>query len=58
MVLIKINNTFKDIKIVSSGGVSNIIDILKLRNVNCYAVILGKALYDEKLEIKHVQELI
>ena len=56
--LIKINNTFKDIKIVSSGGVSNIIDILKLRNVNCYAVILGKALYDEKLKIKHVQELI
>jgi phosphoribosylformimino-5-aminoimidazole carboxamide ribotide isomerase len=56
--LIKINNTFKDIKIISSGGVSNIIDILKLRNVNCYAVILGKALYDEKLKIKHVQKLI
>lgn len=56
--LVKINNVFKYIKIISSGGVSNIIDILKLRNVNCYAVILGKALYDKKLSIEQVQELI
>jgi phosphoribosylformimino-5-aminoimidazole carboxamide ribotide isomerase len=56
--LVKIHNTFKDTRIISSGGVSNIIDVLKLRNVSCYAVILGKALYDKKLKIEHVQELI
>lgn len=56
--LVKINNTFKDIKVISSGGVSDIIDVLKLRNVNCYAVILGKALYDKKLNIQQVKLLV
>lgn len=56
--LVKINKNFKDIKIIASGGVSNIVDIIKLRNTNCYAVILGKALYDKKLEIYQVQKVI
>ncbi|MBA3751099.1 MAG: 1-(5-phosphoribosyl)-5-[(5-phosphoribosylamino)methylideneamino]imidazole-4-carboxamide isomerase [Nitrosopumilus sp.] len=56
--IVKINSTFKDIKITSSGGVSDIIDIIKLRNTNCHAVILGKALYDNKLAIDQVQKVI
>jgi len=56
--IVKINSTFKDIKIISSGGVSDIIDIIKLRNTNCHAVILGKALYDNKLAIDQVQKVI
>jgi phosphoribosylformimino-5-aminoimidazole carboxamide ribotide isomerase len=56
--IVKINNTFKDIKIISSGGVSDIIDIIKLRNTNCHAVILGKALYDKKIAIDQVQKVI
>jgi phosphoribosylformimino-5-aminoimidazole carboxamide ribotide isomerase len=56
--LVKINKNFKDIKVISSGGVSDIVDIIKLRNVNCYGVILGKSIYDKKLEISQVQKVI
>ena len=49
--LIKISNNYKDINIISSGGISSIIDIIKLRNTNCEAVILGKALYDNQITI-------
>lgn len=56
--LVRLNNNFKDIKIISSGGISNIIDIIKLRNTNCHATILGKALYDKQLTINQVQKVI
>ena len=56
--IVRINKKFKDIKIISSGGISNILDIIKLRNTKCYAVILGKALYDNKLSINQVQKVI
>ncbi len=56
--VVRINNVFKDIKIISSGGISDIIDIIKLRNTNCHAVILGKALYDKQLTINQVQQVI
>ncbi len=56
--LVRINNVFKDIKIISSGGISNIIDIIRLRNTNCHAVILGKALYDKQITINQVQMVI
>ncbi|MER5175580.1 MAG: 1-(5-phosphoribosyl)-5-[(5-phosphoribosylamino)methylideneamino] imidazole-4-carboxamide isomerase [Candidatus Nitrosocosmicus sp.] len=56
--LVRLNNNFKDIKIISSGGISNIIDIIKLRNTNCHAAILGKALYDKQLTINQVQKVI
>lgn len=54
----KIHNIFGNIKIISSGGISGIIDIIKLKNTKCYAVILGKALYDNKIEISQVKKLI
>jgi len=56
--IVRINKKFKDIKIISSGGISNILDIIKLRNTKCYAVILGKALYDKQLTINQVQKVI
>jgi phosphoribosylformimino-5-aminoimidazole carboxamide ribotide isomerase len=56
--LVRINNVFKDIKIISSGGISNIRDIIRLRNTNCHAVILGKALYDKQITIDQVQKVI
>jgi phosphoribosylformimino-5-aminoimidazole carboxamide ribotide isomerase len=56
--LTKINKGFKDIKIISSGGISDIIDIIKLRNSKCYAVILGKALYDKKIDIGLIKKVI
>ena len=56
--IVRINKKFKHIKIISSGGISNILDIIKLRNAKCHAVVLGKALYDNKLSINQVQKVI
>jgi phosphoribosylformimino-5-aminoimidazole carboxamide ribotide isomerase len=56
--IVRINKKFKQIKIISSGGISNILDIIKLRNTKCHAVILGKALYDNKLSIDQVLKVI
>jgi phosphoribosylformimino-5-aminoimidazole carboxamide ribotide isomerase len=56
--IVRISKKFKDIKIISSGGISNILDIIKLRNTKCYTVILGKALYDNKISINQVQKVI
>lgn len=38
--------------IIASGGISNNTDIIKVKETGAYAVILGKALYDGKIDIK------
>ncbi|NOJ29234.1 MAG: 1-(5-phosphoribosyl)-5-[(5-phosphoribosylamino)methylideneamino]imidazole-4-carboxamide isomerase [Nitrososphaeraceae archaeon] len=42
-------------KIIASGGISNISDIIKVKNIGCSSVILGKALYDGKISIKQAK---
>ena len=50
-------NTDRKSKIIASGGISNLIDVLRVRSIGCDSVILGKALYEERLEIKKVKAL-
>jgi phosphoribosylformimino-5-aminoimidazole carboxamide ribotide isomerase len=50
-------NTDRKSKIIASGGISNLLDILRVRSIGCDSVILGKALYEERLEIKKVKAL-
>ncbi|CAH2213004.1 1-(5-phosphoribosyl)-5-[(5-phosphoribosylamino)methylideneamino]imidazole-4-carboxamide isomerase [Tepidibacter aestuarii] len=40
------------LNIIASGGISSIDDIRKLKNMNIYGAITGKALYDNKIELK------
>lgn len=40
------------LNIIASGGISSIDDIKKLKNMNIYGVITGKALYDNKMELR------
>ncbi len=40
------------LNIIASGGISSIDDIKKLKNMNIYGAITGKALYDNKIELK------
>jgi len=45
--------SFKDLKLIVSGGVSSIEDIKKLNNFDdIYGVIVGKALYEGKIDLK------
>jgi len=44
-------------RIMASGGIASLLDILKVRSAGCSSVILGKALYDGKLSIERVKTL-
>ena len=52
----KIQNLFPDIKLIASGGVSSIEDVIKLNEMDVYAVVVGKAIYENKInyQITHV----
>ena len=43
-----------DIEIIASGGVTTMKDIEILRNMRLYGAIVGKALYDGKLNLEEV----
>lgn len=44
-------------KIIASGGIASINDIIKLKSMNIYGVILGKALYDNKIRLEEVRSI-
>lgn len=50
-------NTDRKSKIIASGGISSLVDVLRVRSIGCYSVILGKALYEERLDIKKVKAI-
>ena len=39
-------------KIIASGGISSIEDIIRVKNIGCSAVILGKSIYEGKIDVK------
>lgn len=47
----------KGTKIIASGGISNINDVLQVKNCNAYGVILGKALYENKILIEEAKRI-
>ena len=48
---------YPGINLVASGGVSDIKDILELRKINPYAVVVGKAIYENKIDLKELSEI-
>jgi len=48
---------FASANIIASGGISSVEDAIKVRNVGCSAVILGKALYEGKLSVEKVKAI-
>ncbi len=49
--------SFKNVNIIASGGISEDEDIIKVKKMGAYAVILGKALYDGKINIKSIRAI-
>jgi phosphoribosylformimino-5-aminoimidazole carboxamide ribotide isomerase len=43
--------------VIASGGISNIKDIQDVKQKNAFGVILGKALYENKISIEEVKQL-
>ena len=58
---IKKINYFQDIievPLVASGGVSSLDDLLNLKKSNVFGTIVGKAIYDKKVDIKKIFHLV
>ena len=44
-------------KIIASGGISKLDDIIKVKNCNAHSVVLGKALYENKISIEEAKKI-
>lgn len=45
------------VNLIASGGVSNIEDLYKVKEIGCEGVIIGKAIYEGRITLKELQEL-
>jgi len=54
----KIQEGFPNLSILASGGVRSIDDIKKLQDLGLFAVIISRALYEGKLHLKEIENLL
>jgi phosphoribosylformimino-5-aminoimidazole carboxamide ribotide isomerase len=47
---------YSDIKLIASGGVSNLNDLIELKEIGCYAAVVGKAIYEEKITLTDIMK--
>ena len=47
-----------DLKIIASGGVSDIGDVEKLAEMNIYGIIIGKAIYENRISLPELQRFM
>jgi phosphoribosylformimino-5-aminoimidazole carboxamide ribotide isomerase len=52
-----INEENLDVNIILSGGISNIDDVIKVKELNPFGVILGKALYENQIAIEEAKRV-
>ena len=45
------------VSLIASGGVSNINDLYRLKDIGCSGIIIGKALYEGRITMKELSEL-
>jgi phosphoribosylformimino-5-aminoimidazole carboxamide ribotide isomerase len=49
---------FKGVSLIASGGISSIKDLEDLKETGCEGAILGKAIYENKIELKSLMNFI
>lgn len=47
---------YDSIKLIASGGVSSIEDVVKLKEAGLYGAIIGKAIYEQKIDLKELSK--
>jgi len=47
----------KNVNVISSGGISNLDDVIKVKEKNAFGVILGKALYENLITIEEAKKI-
>ena len=46
------------LKLIASGGVSNLEEIPRLASIGCEGVIIGKAIYENRISLKDLESFI
>jgi phosphoribosylformimino-5-aminoimidazole carboxamide ribotide isomerase len=46
-----------NVKLIASGGVSSLDDLIKLKEIGCEGVIVGKSIYEGKITLKELRKL-
>ena len=54
---IEVMKDFNDIKLIASGGIKNIQNILTLKELNIYGTIVGKAIYENTINLEELSKL-
>jgi phosphoribosylformimino-5-aminoimidazole carboxamide ribotide isomerase len=54
----KIKEHFHDLKLIASGGIGNIKDVEDCFKAGCESVIIGKAIYENKIKIADLTKLV
>ncbi|MCC6516324.1 MAG: 1-(5-phosphoribosyl)-5-[(5-phosphoribosylamino)methylideneamino]imidazole-4-carboxamide isomerase [Chitinophagales bacterium] len=49
---------YEEIKLIASGGVSCMRDLEQLKEIGCYAAIVGKSLYENKISFSDLQSFL
>ncbi|WP_337041669.1 1-(5-phosphoribosyl)-5-[(5-phosphoribosylamino)methylideneamino]imidazole-4-carboxamide isomerase [Emticicia sp. 17c] len=52
----KMQAQFTDLKIIASGGVSSMQDLEELAELNIFGVIVGKAIYENRISLKDIEQ--
>ena len=48
---------YPSIKLIASGGIKDLDDVRNVASLNPYAVIVGKAVYEDKIDLKELSEI-
>jgi len=49
-------NEIENVNLIVSGGISNVEDVVKVKELNPFGVILGKALYENQITIEEAKQ--
>jgi phosphoribosylformimino-5-aminoimidazole carboxamide ribotide isomerase len=54
----KIQDKFQDLHLIASGGVSEMMDIEMLNESNVFGVIVGKAIYENRISLAQIEKFL
>ena len=47
-----------EVNLIASGGIADINDVIKMKAIGCEGVIIGKAIYENKISLKELREMV
>ncbi len=52
------DNTYSNIKLIASGGISTFEELPRLQELGCEGTIIGKAIYENRISLKQLEQFI